>query len=80
MHHSQIPLRYKGNISLLVIFILLGSALIALLAMSQIKNLMRYGATTSNYFKAYYLAKAGLELAITETAIRDAGFQIEVNS
>jgi ribulose 1,5-bisphosphate synthetase/thiazole synthase len=48
--------------------------------MSQIKNLMRYGATTSNYFKAYYLAKAGVELAITETAIRDAGFQIAMNS
>ncbi|GHV25580.1 hypothetical protein FACS1894176_04400 [Bacteroidia bacterium] len=41
---------------------------------------MRYGAITSNYFKSYYLAKAGLELAITETAIRDAGFTSTVKT
>ncbi|MDR3168989.1 MAG: hypothetical protein LBU27_04455 [Candidatus Peribacteria bacterium] len=80
MHHFRRPSRYRGNISLLVIFILLGSSLIALLAMSQLRNLITYGATTSNYFKAYYLAKAGLELAITETSLRDAGFEVSVHS
>jgi hypothetical protein len=63
-----------------VIFVLLASSLIGLLAMHQIKNLMSYGATTSNYFRAYYLAKAGLELALAETYLRDAGFQMKVQS
>jgi hypothetical protein len=70
----------KGNISLLVIFVLLASSLIALLAMHQIQNLMSYGGLTSRYFKAHYLAKAGLELALTETSLREAGFQVQVDS
>ena len=77
---ARIPRKAKGNISLLVIFVLLSSSLIALLAMSQIKNLMVYGGTTYNYFRAHYLAKAGLELALTEVAMRDAGFSISVAS
>ncbi|MDR2191200.1 MAG: hypothetical protein LBP53_08835 [Candidatus Peribacteria bacterium] len=59
-----------------MIFVLLASSLIALLAMHQIRNLMTYGATTYNYFRAHYLARAGLELALTETHLRDAGFQM----
>jgi hypothetical protein len=75
-----LPSFRKANISLLVIFVLLASSLIALLTMHQIQNLMSYGATTSNYFRAYYLAKAGLELALTEANIREAGFEMEVLS
>jgi hypothetical protein len=63
-----------------VIFVLLASSLIALLAIHQIRNLMTYGATTSNYFRAYYLAKAGLELALTEVHLRDAGFKMKISS
>jgi hypothetical protein len=63
-----------------VIFVLLACSLIALLAMHQIQNLMSYGATTANYFRAYYLAKAGLDLALTETYLRDVGFQMQVQS
>jgi hypothetical protein len=66
----------RGNISLLVIFVLLASSLIALLAMNQIQHLLSYGAMTNNYFRAHYLAKAGLELALTETSLREAGFQM----
>ncbi len=64
-----------------MIFILLASALVSLLAMTQLKNLMKYGETTNNFFKAYYLSKAGLELALTEVSTRDVGFEImEVDS
>ena len=78
--HSKLPRKAKGNISLLVIFVLLSTSLLALLALSQIRNLMAYGNTTYNYFRAHYLAKAGLELAITETFIRDAGFGANVTA
>jgi hypothetical protein len=76
----MVKTRKKGNVSLLVIFVLLASSLIALLAMNQIQHLMGYGAMTHSYFRAHYLAKAGLELALTETALREAGFQMQVHS
>jgi hypothetical protein len=63
-----------------VIFVLLASSLIALLAMHQVQHLLSYGGLTSNYFKAHYLAKAGLELALTETSLRDVGFEMGVAS
>jgi len=56
---------------LLVIFVLLASSLIALLAMSQLQHLMSYGNQTFNFFRAHYLAKAGLELSLTEVYLRD---------
>jgi len=50
--------RLKGNVSLLVIFILLASSVIALLSINQIQRLLTYGNMTFNYFRAFYLAKA----------------------
>ncbi|MDR0369691.1 MAG: hypothetical protein LBH96_04185 [Candidatus Peribacteria bacterium] len=43
--------------------------------MTQLKNLMTHGNLTYNYFRAHYLSKAGLELALTETYTRGAGFE-----
>jgi hypothetical protein len=63
-----------------VIFVLLASSLIALLAINQLTNLMSYGNTTFNFFRAHYLAKAGLELAVTEADNRDAGFEMSISS
>ncbi len=64
----------KGNISLLFIFILLASSTIVILAMTQIRHLMEYGETAFDYFKTYYLGRAGLELALTEVQTRGYGF------
>ncbi len=58
--------RLKGNISLLVILVLLASSVISLLSINQIQRLMTYGNMTFNYFRAFYLAKAGTELGLTE--------------
>jgi ABC-type microcin C transport system permease subunit YejE len=63
--------RLKGNISLLVILILLASSVIALLSINQIQRLISYGNMTFNYFRAFYLAKAGTELGLTEVYNRD---------
>ena len=72
--------RLKGNISLLVILILLASSVISLLSINQIQRLMTYGNMTFNYFRAFYIAKAWTELALTEVYYREAWFEHTVNS
>ena len=72
--------RLKGNVSLLVIFILLASSVIALLSINQIQRLLTYGNMTFNYFRSFYLAKAGTELGLTEVYYREAGFEQTINS
>lgn len=72
--------RLKGNISLLVIFILLASSVIALLSINQIQHLLTYWNMTFNYFRAFYLAKAWTELWLTEVYHREAWFENMINS
>lgn len=59
-----------------MIFVLLASALVSLLAMTQLKHLMSYGQSTNHFFRAYYLSKGALELALAEIATREVGFEI----
>ena len=66
--------KLRGNVSLLVILILLASSVISLLSINQIQRLMTYGNMTSNYFRAFYIAKAGTELWLTEVYNRWNGF------
>ena len=72
--------RLKGNVSLLVILILLASSVIALLSISQIQHLITYWNMTYNYFRAFYLAKAWTELGLTEVYYREAWFENTINS
>jgi len=72
--------RLKGNISLLVILILLASSVIALLSINQIQHLITYWNMTFNYFRAFYLAKAGTELWLSEVYYREAWFEHTINS
>jgi hypothetical protein len=72
--------RLKGNVSLLVIFILLASSVISLLSINQIQRLLTYWNTTFNYFRAFYLAKAGTELGLTEVYYREAWFEDSISS
>ena len=66
--------KLKGNISLLVILILLASSVISLLSINQIQRLITYGNMTFNYFRAFYIAKAGTELWLTEVYNSGNGF------
>ena len=66
--------KLKGNISLLVILILLASSVISLLSINQIQRLLTYGNMTFNYFRAFYIAKAGTELWLTEVYNSGDGF------
>lgn len=72
--------RLKGNVSLLVILILLASSVIALLSINQIQHLLTYGNMTFNYFRSYYLAKAWTELWLTEVYYREAWFENSIDS
>lgn len=72
--------RLKGNISLLVILILLASSVISLLSINQIQRLLTYWNMTFNYFRAFYLAKAWTELWLTEVYNSGDGFNYEILS
>jgi len=72
--------KLKGNVSLLVIFILLASSVISLLSINQIQRLLTYGNMTFDYFRAFYLAKAWTELGLTEVYNRWDGFNHRVES
>ena len=70
--------RLKGNVSLLVILILLASSVIALLSISQSQHLITYWNMTFNYFRAFYLAKAGTEFWLTEVYNRENWFEDKI--
>lgn len=72
--------KLKGNISLLVILILLASSVISLLSINQIQRLLTYGNMTFNYFRAFYLAKAWTELWLTEVYNSGDGFNHAIPS
>jgi len=72
--------RLKGNVSLLVILILLASSVISLLSINQIQHLISYWNMTFNYFRSFYIAKAWTELGLTEVYHREAWFNQTINS
>ncbi len=58
--------KIKGNISILVILVLLASSLIWVLTMNFLKQMISYTNDAYSYHKSYYFAKAGLELALVQ--------------
>jgi hypothetical protein len=50
--------RKSGNVSILVIFVLLASSLLGILSMNFVKQMMEQSAVVTAYYKSYYLAKA----------------------
>lgn len=72
--------KIHGNISILVILILLSSSVISLLAINQIQHLMTYWWMTFNYFRSYYLSKAWVELALSEVYSHWDGFDDKIST
>lgn len=58
--------KLKWNISVMVILILLACSLMGLLTVIFLNSLISYTDDTYSYHKSYYIAKAWLELALTE--------------
>ena len=73
-------MKKKWNISILVIFVLLASALLGVLTMNFVQQMMRSSATIYNYYQSYYIAKWGLEFGLAELTHRGIGFQQTLNS
>lgn len=70
----------SGNISILVIFVLLASSLLGVLSMNYVQQMMKQAATVQSYYKTYYLAKAWVELGLAQIQHRDIGFEYTVNT
>lgn len=56
----------KWNVSIMVILILLACSLMGILTVVFLNSLITYTDDTYSYHKSYYIAKAWLELALTE--------------
>ena len=66
--------KLNWNISILVILVLLACSLMGILSMNFLNNLLSYTDNSYSYYKSYYYAKAGLELALTEVDNSDVWF------
>lgn len=56
----------RWNVSIMVILILLACSLMWILTIIFLNSLISYTDDTYSYYKSYYVAKAGLELSLTE--------------
>lgn len=72
--------KLKWNVSVMVILILLACSLMGILTIIFLRSLIIYTDDSYGYYKSYYMAKAGLELALTEIDNTDVWFQNSVNS
>lgn len=68
----------KGNISILVIFVLLASSLLGILAMNFVQQMMKQSAVVNAYYKTYYISKAWIELWLTQIQHRGIWFNYSV--
>jgi len=66
---------YKGNILIIVLFILFLSALAGLLVTKYVKNILGYSTEIYKYYKTYYIAYGGIELEITKISNHGFGFE-----
>ena len=66
--------KLNWNISILVILVLLACSLMWILSMNFLNNLISYTDNSYTYYKSYYIAKAWLELALTEIDNSDVWF------
>jgi len=64
--HSILKNKYNWNVSILIILVLVACSLMWILTMNFLRNLINYTDDTYSYYKSYYIAKAWLELALTE--------------
>lgn len=73
-------MKKRGNISLLVLFVLLTCSLLGLLTVHFLKNMSTQYNQILSYYKWYYLAQAGIETALTQLQHRGLGFSETIDS
>lgn len=72
--------KLQWNITILTLFILLGSALLGVLVALYMKNFIKYSENISNYERVNYLAKAGTELWLAIVGIREPWLELTIES
>ena len=70
----------SGNISILVIFVLLASSLLGILSMNFVQQMMQQSAVVNAYYKTYYLSKAWIELWLSQIKHRGVGFDFTIQT
>ncbi len=75
-------MKIKANILLITLFLLMMSSLSALLVTAYIRNLIKLSASFHDYYRAYYVASAWLELSLIKTngKVRGYGFEDSVST
>lgn len=69
----------KGNISLLVLFVLVACSLLGILAVQYTRHMAIQTSQIYNYYKAYYLAKGANEIGLSLIKLRWAGYSLEIH-
>lgn len=71
-------MKAKGNILIIVLFILIASSLFAVLLWQQARSLLRSVSAVHDYYKAYYYAYAGIEMWFAQQLQHGYGFEDSV--
>ena len=58
---------------------MVASGLLALLTLQYVKHFLASSSTLDNYYKAYYMARGGLETLLTEANVRGYGYQHDLS-
>lgn len=58
---------------------MVSSGLLALLTLQFVKYFLAGSSVLENYYKAYYMARGGLETLLTESNVRGYGFQHDLS-
>ena len=58
---------------------MVASGLLALLTLQFVKHFLSTSSVLENYYKAYYMARGGLETLLTEGNLRGYGFQYDLS-
>lgn len=66
---------YKGNIMLLILFVMFVSALLWLLVSQYVQHLIKISSLFQDYYKSYYYAYAWVETALAQVKHHGYGFE-----
>lgn len=73
--HRILQKQYKGNISLIMLFVLAIGSLIGLMSTWFVQDMISSSSQIRDFYQSYYIAKWGLELGILATNKYEFGFE-----
>lgn len=73
------PIKPKGNISLIMLFVLAIGSLIGLMSTTVIQNMITSSGQLRDFYHSYYLAQAGLELGTLAVHKHQYGYEDIIN-